>query len=221
LIKADWKACQARILAHLSQGTVLIKLFNEGQDFHAATAQMFGLASRDEAKPINFGMIFGQGPRALAREVNKSWKERGLGKAVNEAQAASMIKIFFEQYAEIEPYFDREYETLVADKRLEKTLKNPLAGRIRRFRMRQSDKLKRIMKATLLQQVESHLLKLALVSLHSELKARNMKAHIVMAIHDALWVECPEREAEQIKHFMRRMMTTAGKLKVPLSVEME
>ena len=87
LIKADWKACQARILAHLSQDSALMQLFNEGRDFHAVTAEMFGLTSRDEAKPINFGIIFGQGPRALAREVNKSWKEQGFDKEIDEAQA--------------------------------------------------------------------------------------------------------------------------------------
>ncbi len=120
LIKADWKACQARILAHLSQDSNLMRLFNEGRDFHAGTAQMFGLASRDEAKPINFGMIFGQGPRALAREVNKSWKEQGLDREIDAAHAEGMIRTFFDHYSRIEPYFKEEYEKLVAGQKLEK-----------------------------------------------------------------------------------------------------
>jgi DNA polymerase I len=221
LIKADWKACQARILAHLSQDPVLIKLFNEGQDFHAATAQMFGLTSRDEAKPINFGIIFGQGPQALAREVNKSWKGQGFDKEIDEAQAEGMRRIFFDKYSGVEPYFHKVYQELTADRKLAKVLRNPVTGRIRRFRMRESDKLKRIMKATLLQQIESHLLKLALIRLHAELKARNMEARIVMSIHDSLWVECPEEEAEQVRHLMRKMMTTAAKLRVPLEVDIK
>ncbi len=105
IIKADWKACQARILAHLSKDPALIMLFNEGRDFHTETAQTLGLASRDEAKPINFGMIFGQGPQALARAVNKSWKEQGLEREIDETQAESMIRKFFDKYNEIEPYF--------------------------------------------------------------------------------------------------------------------
>jgi DNA polymerase I-like protein with 3'-5' exonuclease and polymerase domains len=48
-----------------------------------------------------------------------------------------------------------------------------------------------------------------------------MKAHIVMVIHDALWVECPENEAEQVRHLVRKMMTTAAKLKVPLEVDIK
>ena len=48
-----------------------------------------------------------------------------------------------------------------------------------------------------------------------------MEAGIVMMIHDALWVECPEDEAGQVGHFLRRMMTTAARLKVPLEAEIQ
>ena len=221
LIKADWKACQARILAHLSKDPALTKLFNEGEDFHAATAEMFELASREEAKPINFGMIFGQGPRALAREVNKSWKEQELDKQIDEIQAQSMIRSFFGKYGGTEPYFDKMYEELVVGQKLEKTLRNPLTGRIRRFHLRKSDKLKRIMKATLLQQAESHLLKVALIGLHSELKARRTGARIVMTVHDSIWIEAPQKTAEEVRHLVRQIMITAGKLKVPLEVDIK
>jgi DNA polymerase-1 len=203
----------------LSQDPTLIQLFNEGRDFHAETAQIFRLASRDEAKPINFGIIFGQGPRALAREVNKSWKEEGLDREIDEAQAEDMIQTFFDQYAEIGPYFETVYRELTSDRKLEKVLRNSLTGRVRKFHFRNSAKLKRVMKATLLQQIESHLLKLALIRLHSELKALGTGARIVMVIHDAIWIEAPQGEAERVRHLMRRIMTRAGKLGVPLEVE--
>ena len=38
-------------------------------------------------------------------------------------------------------------------------------------------------------------------------------------IHDALWVECPEDQAEQVRHFMGRMMATEGNLDVTLGVD--
>ena len=66
------------------------------------------------------------------------------------------------QPSSIEPYFDKVYHEPTADRKLEKVLRNPFNGTIRRFRIRKSDKLRQAMKATLLQQVESHLLKLAL-----------------------------------------------------------
>ena len=48
-----------------------------------------------------------------------------------------------------------------------------------------------------------------------------MGARTVMVIHDALWVEAPHEEAEQVRHLLRKMMTTAGKLKVPLEVDLK
>jgi DNA polymerase I-like protein with 3'-5' exonuclease and polymerase domains len=40
-----------------------------------------------------------------------------------------------------------------------------------------------------------------------------------MMIHDALWIEAPHQEAEQVRHLLRKMMTSAGKLKVLLEVD--
>ena len=48
-----------------------------------------------------------------------------------------------------------------------------------------------------------------------------MEARIVMAIHDALWVEAPHEEETQVRHLVRKMMTAAGKLNVPLAVDFE
>jgi len=42
-------------------------------------------------------------------------------------------------------------------------------------------------------------------------KTRNVKAQIVMMIHDALWVEAPREEATEVRHLIQRMMTTAAK----------
>ena len=62
-------------------------------------------------------------------------------------------------------------------------------------------------------------MKTAMVRLDRIFKRRNLKARIVMAIYDALWVECPEEEVEQVRHLLRRTMITAMKLEVPLAVE--
>jgi hypothetical protein len=59
------------------------------------------------------------------------------------------------------------------------------------------------------QQIEAELTKAAMVRFDRIFRRRKMEARIVMMIHDALWVEPPEREAEQVRHLMRKMMTTA------------
>jgi DNA polymerase I-like protein with 3'-5' exonuclease and polymerase domains len=47
-----------------------------------------------------------------------------------------------------------------------------------------------------------------------------MGARLVMMIHGSLWVEAPEEEAAHVRRLVRRMMETAGKpyLKVSLEV---
>ena len=50
-------------------------------------------------------------------------------------------------------------------------------------------------------------------------RRRDMKARMVMMIHDALWAEAPEEEANEVRHLTRSMMTTAAKLRVPLDVD--
>ncbi len=219
LVKADWKTCQARILAHLSRDPELTRLFMNGEDLHTRTTQMLGLRSRDEAKPINFGIIFGQRAKALAREITASWKEQGLPGGVHESQAEDYIDTFFGTYKSILPYFDQEYGRLTDQGVSERVLKNPVTGRIRRFPKRDSDKLMREMKATLLQQVESHVLKVSLVKLDSELKKKGLDARIVACIHDSAWVETSVEEELEVREVMERVMTKAISLSVPLSVD--
>ncbi|MFC1833800.1 DNA polymerase [Thermodesulfobacteriota bacterium] len=219
LIKADWKTCQTRILAHLSGDPELIRLFVEGEDLHTRTAQMLGLGRRDEAKPINFGIIFGQGARALAREINGSWKEQGRPGRVNEPQAEEYIETFFATYKGILPYFKAEYEKLTGREISERVLKNPVTGRIRRFPKQRSDKLMREMKATLLQQVESHLLKVSLVRLSKEISRRDLDARIVVCIHDSIWIETAAEEESEVRKTVTEVMTTAVDLDVPLEVD--
>jgi DNA polymerase-1 len=190
-------------------------------DFHTRTAEMLGLASRKEAKIIDFGIIFGQGARALAREINDSWKEQGQPGRVNETQAEEYIQAFFATYKGILPYFKQEYDKLTGREISERVLKNPLTGRIRRFPKRESNKLMREMKATLLQQVESHLLKVALVRLNTEIKGKGLDARIVACIHDSIWVEAAAEEDAEVRRIMTEVMTGAAKLDEPWEVDIK
>ncbi len=221
LVKADWKTCQARILAHLSGDPELTRLFINGEDLHTRTAEMLGLGGRDEAKPINFGIIFGQGPRALAHKISGSWKEQGRLGRVDEDQAEHYIDTFFDTYKGILPYFQAEYDKLTEMEISERLLKNPVTGRIRRLPRSKSDKLKREMKATLLQQVESHLLKVSLIRLNREPEKRGVYARIVACLHDSIWIEVSVDDESEVREVMAQAMTTAGELGVPLEVDFE
>ena len=43
----------------------------------------------------------------------------------------------------------------------------------------------------------------------------------MMIIHDAIWIEAQEEEADGVRHVMKRIMTTAAQLSVPLEVDIK
>ena len=96
-----------------------------------------------------------------------------------------------------------------------------LLGKIRRFDSYPSKALGGSFRVTWLQQIEADLIKTAMLRLDRIFRRRDMKARIVMMIHDALWVESPEEEAERVRHLVKRMMTTAANLDVPLDVDIK
>ena len=104
LLSLDYSQIELRLLAHVADIPVLKKAFWEGQDIHALTAsQVFGIplenmdaGIRRKAKAINFGIIYGISPFGLARQLG-----------VEQGEAASYIKTYFEQYPGIQDYMER------------------------------------------------------------------------------------------------------------------
>jgi DNA polymerase I len=96
-----------------------------------------------------------------------------------------------------------------------------LLGRERHFPWRPSAAIERQFRVTWPQQIEADLMKTAMVRLDRIFRRRNMRSRIVMMIHDALWVEVPREEEAQARHLVQRMMTTAGRLDVPLEVDIK
>ncbi|MGB6068496.1 MAG: DNA polymerase [Desulfomonilaceae bacterium] len=102
----------------------------------------------------------------------------------------------------------------------DRVVRSPL-GRIRRFKAFPSKALERSFKVTWPQQIEADLIKTVMLRLDRISRKRNMEARMVMMIHDSIWVEAPQGEGQQARHLMRKMMTTAAKLKVSLEVDIK
>jgi DNA polymerase I-like protein with 3'-5' exonuclease and polymerase domains len=91
MMVADYSQLEICLLAHISQDPILIDAVRGGQDVHALTARAvfdeipkdLSLADvkrlfpkqRKNAKPVNFGVIYGMGPTALALALNISKEE--------------------------------------------------------------------------------------------------------------------------------------------------
>ncbi|MCI5049773.1 MAG: DNA polymerase I [Rickettsiales bacterium] len=217
LVSADYSQIELRLLAHIAEIDVLKQAFKEGADIHAATAsQMFGQPIdqidselRRKAKTINFGIIYGISAHGLATRL-------GIGRG----EAKEYIDAYFEQYPGIRKYMERtkeyarehgyvktEYGRKVHVKDI--NAKNP---NLRAFSERAAINAP-------LQGTAADIIKKAMVDVHQILAEKHPKARLLLQVHDELIVECPEAEAEAVAESLRKTMSSAAHLSVPLLVE--
>jgi DNA polymerase-1 len=72
---------------------------------------------------------------------------------------------------------------------------------------------------TPLQGTAADLIKLAMIHIDNELRARRLKSRMLLQVHDELLFEVPQSEIETMSALVREKMERAHALKVPLLVE--
>ena len=63
------------------------------------------------------------------------------------------------------------------------------------------------------------IVKIAMVAVYKSLKEQNLKAKLILQVHDELIVDCPLNEEKQVSQIVKKCMEEAYALKVPLSVD--
>jgi DNA polymerase-1 len=63
------------------------------------------------------------------------------------------------------------------------------------------------------------LIKLAMIHIDDELRARKLKSRMLLQVHDELLFEVPQAEIEAMRELVREKMQDVHKLLVPLLVE--
>lgn len=215
LLSADYSQIELRLLAHYSQDSVLLNAYREGQDIHTITAsQIFGVPPelvtdhmRRSAKAVNFGIIYGISPFGLAQTIG-----------ISQAQAKQYIDKYFATYPTIKQFLDSSVE------QYKKTGKvTTLLGRIRNFESgltgRDAKFVERAAMNMPLQGSASDIIKLAMLAVDSELKRRNLKAKMILQIHDELIIDTPENEVAEVRAILKDKMENVIKLNVPLVVD--
>jgi DNA polymerase I len=203
-IKADYKQMQMRLLANFSGDPELVKAFQEGKDVHWLTAEMCCIQGstdkekRDQAKEVNFGILFQMTPWGLAQRLD-----------IDVSTAAKYIRAFWSRYSGAKDYLDEIIEDLKARNDPKQRVIESFSGRRRVFDQEFGPKEQREARATILQQAEADVLTLAVVSLYGRFRKRDMKSRIVMIIHDCIWVEAPAQEAALARELMGDTMRNA------------
>ena len=215
LVVADYSQIELRLLAHMSQDPVLIEAFRQGEDIHTRTAaEVMGvppmLVTREErnnAKAVNFGIVYGISAFGLAANLGISRKE-----------AEAYIKAYFERYAGVKRFID---ETIA--KTRETGIARTLFGRERPIPDINSRNpnargfAERTAVNSPLQGTAADLIKLAMVRIDNALAS--CQTRLLLQVHDELVLESPPDELESVKRLVKHEMENVFALDVPLSVE--
>ncbi len=217
-VGADYSQIELRIMAHLSGDENLISAFNSGEDIHRMTAaRVFELdpekvtsLDRSRAKAVNFGVIYGMSGFGLSEELHITRKE-----------AESYINDYFDKHKAVKDYLDGQIELCK-----QRGYSETIFGRRRyiaeinsgNYMTRQFGE--RLAMNSPIQGSAADIIKIAMNKVYGELKAGDLKAKLILQIHDELIIEVPEDEVEQVKELLVRNMESAADLAVKLTSDM-
>ncbi len=215
-VSADYSQIELRILAHCSEDPILIKAFVNDEDIHTRTAaevfqyipSLITPEVRQQAKAINFGIIYGMSPFGLSKVLKISQK-----------MAKNYIDGYFARYQGVKRFIDRTIAKTVETKQ-----SSTLLNRIRPLpdisssnrNLRQF--AERIAINTPIQGSAADLIKIAMIKVDEAFLERDLKAAMLLSVHDELVFEVPSDELETVMMLVRKIMEEAWDLRVPLKV---
>ena len=216
-VDADYSQIELRVLAHIADDKTMQEAFRSGTDIHTATAaQVFGVEPeqvtplmRRHAKAVNFGIVYGISEFSLADDIGVTRKE-----------ARQYIDNYLAHYAGVRTYMHDIVEQAKQDGYV-----TTLFGRRRELPELKSSNFnirsfgERVALNTPIQGTAADIIKLAMLRVDAALKKQKLKARLVLQVHDELIVECPVKEAEQVKKIVTAEMENVAQLRVPLLAE--
>ncbi len=219
IVSADYSQIDLRSLAHISGDQVLIDTFKKGIDIHTLTAsEIFHVdlpevdeELRQRAKAVNFGIIYGISDFGLARDTG-----------VSRAEAGRYIENYLDTYPGVRKYMDDIVEFGKRFGYVETLLKRRRYLPELRARNRNVQSYGRRMALnTPIQGTSADIIKIAMLKIWTDLSERNLKARMLLQVHDDLILELPQSELEEVCNIIKDNMENAIELSVPLEVSIQ
>lgn len=218
IFSSDYSQVELRVLAHITGDKNLQEDFKNGEDIHASTARrIFHLGPdaeidrnmRRRAKAVNFGIVYGISDYGLAQRIH-----------VTRAQAHEFIQNYFKEFPGVKKYIDdtiafakeHDYVETITHRRRYLPDINAKSFTRRSF-------AERTAMNTPIQGSAADIIKIAMIRMQAELKKRQLKAQMLLQIHDELVFEAPAEEIPVLEKLVPQVMDSAVKLNVPLKVE--
>lgn len=217
-IDADYSQIELRVLAHISEDENLLESFELDQDIHRRTAsEIFEVpmeevtpSMRNNAKAVNFGIIYGISDFGLAENLK-----------ISRYEAKKYIDSYLKKYSSVEKYM-QEAVKIAKEKGYVITLLNRRRYlpeiHSKNFNIRSFGE--RMAMNTPIQGTAADIIKIAMVKVYNKLKDGNFASNLILQVHDELIVECPENELERVAIIVKESMEEAIEIKVPLKVDL-
>jgi DNA polymerase-1 len=192
-VRADYSQLQIVIAAWISGDKNMQRILNSpGGDIHQATADAVG-CSRQQAKAINFGFLFGAGPDTFRREQRKN------GIVLTEDEAKRYRNTFMKTYPGI-----RQWHRSLGEWNTEAVVIDDTGSGRRRSRIFSNN----VKANTPVQMAEAHGFKLAMQALYAS-RDEVPSARLVMMVHDELIAECDYDDRYLVAKWLKSHMVDA------------
>ncbi len=214
LLSADYSQIELRLMAHFSDDPLLTHAYRTGQDIHTLTAsEVFGVPAeqmsketRNRAKAVNFGIVYGISPFGLAAQLG-----------IDQHEARLYIETYFDRYKGVRAFIDK----LLEDTRREQKVRT-MFGRVRPIPDIQSRNAnlrgfaERTAVNTPLQGTAADIIKVAMIRIDRKLTERSLKTRMTLQVHDELLFDVPKAEVEEVRELVQHELEHVVELKVPL-----
>ncbi|MEK9174528.1 MAG: DNA polymerase [Patescibacteria group bacterium] len=218
ILAADYSQIELRVAAAMSGDEKMIDTFKKGEDIHTRTAmEVFNVPldkvtkdMRREAKTLNFGVLYGMGPRAFSQSAGVSLSQAQEFIHNYESGFSGLAKFMrdMKNKARSQGYV----ETLWGRKRfVDLNSPNPM---LRAAAEREAINMPIQGTAT------GDIVKAAMVNLEKELGSkRDIK--MILQVHDELVFEVKEDVVEKYSKIVKKIMQDVADIGVPLVAEVE
>jgi DNA polymerase-1 len=217
LMSADYSQVELRLMAHFSQDPLLLDAYRTGKDIHTLTAsEVFGVdaatmdkETRNRAKAVNFGIVYGISPFGLAAQLN-----------IDQKTAKQYIETYFERYKGVKQFIEDTLETVRRDQAVKTHF-----GRIRPIPDIQSRNpnmrgfAERTAVNTPLQGTAADLIKLAMLKIDQLIRDRKLKSQMTLQVHDELLFDVIPEEAEELQTLVKQEMEHVAEFSIPIVAE--
>ncbi|WP_329290610.1 DNA polymerase I [Streptomyces pseudovenezuelae] len=216
LMTADYSQIELRVMAHLSEDEGLIEAFTSGEDLHTtAASQVFAVEPggvdaemRRKIKAMSYGLAYGLSAFGLSQQLN-----------IDAGEARALMDAYFERFGGVRDYLRRAVDEARAT-----GYTATLFGRRRYLPDLNSDNRQRREAAERMalnapiQGTAADIVKIAMLKVDGALREAGLASRMLLQVHDEIVLEVAPGERGVAEGIVRREMSDAVRLRVPLGV---